>query len=157
MAEKAREESRTGEQEREQKQQGRVLVSGRHQAPGSTRPGQRDRQRQWTAKALQTSRVPDSAGPRQPLDARPLTGQAGLSLRGEHQPLGRRALPGRQRGRLGRGRGRACGRGLGSSLCPQSCRVGWACGCAGGRGRLVSRSTGGSLRGLKRGCCHCNQ
>lgn len=88
---------------------------------------------------------------------RPLTGQAGLGLRGKHQPLGRCILPGHQRGGLGRGQGWAWGGGLDSGLSPQFRRMGWACCCAGGRGGLVSRRTDGSLRVLKRGCCCCNQ
>lgn len=90
-------------------------------------------------------------------EARPLTRQARLGLRGEHQPLRQRTLPGRVRGGLGLGLGRARGGGLGSGLGPQFRRMGWARCCAEGRGGLVSRSTGGSLRGLKRGCSRCNQ
>lgn len=91
-----------------------------------------------------------------PGEARPLTRQARLGLRGEHQPLRQRALPGRVRGGLGLGLGRARGGGRDSGLSPLFRRMGWARCCAEGRGRLVSRSTGGGLRGLKRGCCRCN-
>lgn len=92
-------------------------------------------------------------GQNPPGEARPLTRQARLGLRGEHQPLRQRALPGRVRGGLGLGLGRA----RGSGLSPQFRRMGWARCCAEGRGGLGSRSTGGSLRGLKRGCCRCNR
>lgn len=144
---------------RELRKKAKLGVGGRCREkapPRDLRTGTRKRRRKWTAKPLLNA---PSLGEEtaEPGKTRPLTGQTGLGLGREHQPLRQRALPGRERGGLGLGLGRAGGRGLRRALSPQFRRMGWASGRAEGRDGLVSSSTAGGLRALKRGGCCCNQ